>query len=100
MDVTLLYFDGCPNWTLARDRLEAAMRRAGLDERSLGYCDVATPEEAKAIGFPGSPTILIDGRDPFGGESAPVGFACRLYQTPTGPEAAPSVEQLLAVLSP
>jgi hypothetical protein len=60
---------------------------------------VATPEEAKAIGFPGSPTILIDGRDPFGGESAPVGFACRLYQTPTGLEGAPSVDELFAVLS-
>jgi hypothetical protein len=100
MDITLLYFDGCPNWTLARDRLEAAVRRAGLDERSLRYRDVATPEEAEAAGFLGSPTILIDGRDPFGGQSAPVGFACRLYPTPAGPEGAPTVEQLLAVLSP
>ena len=99
MDVTLVYFDGCPNWTLARDRLKAAMRRAGLDERSLRHRDVATPEEAQAVGFPGSPTILIDGRDPFGGESTPVGFACRFYQTAAGSEGAPSVEQLLAVLS-
>ena len=37
MDVTLLYFDGCPNWTLARDRLHDAMRRAGLDKRWLRY---------------------------------------------------------------
>jgi hypothetical protein len=28
MDITLLYFDSCPNWILAHDRLEAAMRRA------------------------------------------------------------------------
>ena len=100
MDVTLLYFDGCPNWTLARDRLKAAMRRDGLNAQSLRYRDVATPEEAEAMGFPGSPTILIDGRDLFGTQSAPVGSACRVYQTPTGPEGAPSVDQLLAVLSP
>lgn len=100
MDVTLLYFDSCPNWTLARDRLRYVMRRAGLDERSLTYRKVETPEDADAVGFPGSPTILIDGRDPFGGELAPVGFACRLYQTPAGPDGAPSTDQLLAVLAP
>jgi hypothetical protein len=98
MDVTLLYFDGCPNWTLARDRLREAMRRAGLDERSLTYRTVATPEDADAAGFRGSPTILINGRDPFGGESAPVGLACRRYQTPAGPDGAPSADQLFAVL--
>jgi hypothetical protein len=100
MDVTLLYFDGCPNWTLARDRLREVMRRAGLDERSLTYRKVATPEDADAVGFRGSPTILIDGRDPFGGASAAVSFACRLYQTPAGPDGAPSTDQLLAVLAP
>lgn len=100
MDITLLYFDGCPNWTLARDRLAAAIRRAGLDEQSLRYRSVASPEGAEAVDFPGSPTILIDGRDPFGVDSAPIGYACRVYRTPAGPEGAPSVEQLLAVLSP
>lgn len=100
MDITVLYFDGCPNWILARDRLAAAMRRTGFDEGSLRYRDVASPEEAEAVDFPGSPTILIDGRDPFAGESVAVGYACRLYRTPAGPEGAPSLEQLLAVLSP
>jgi hypothetical protein len=100
MDLTLLYFDGCPNWALARDRLQEAMRHAGLDERSLACHPVATTEEAEAVGWRGSPTILVDGRDPFGGESAPVGFACRWYQTPAGPDGAPSTEQLLGVLAP
>lgn len=99
MDVTLLYFDGCPNWIIARDRLREAMRRAGLDEGSLTLREVATPEEAEALRFPGSPTILIGGRDPFGGESSPVGFACRVYQTPAGPDGAPAADDLLAVLA-
>jgi hypothetical protein len=99
MDVTLLYFDGCPNWTLARDRLREVLPRAGLDERFLTYRMVETPEDADAIGFRASPTILIDGRDPFVGESAPVGFACRFYETPAGPAGAPSIDQLLAVLA-
>jgi hypothetical protein len=98
MDVTLLYFDRCPNWTLARDRLHDAMRRAGLDKRWLRYRTVATPEEADAVGFPGSPTMLIDGSDPFAGESAPVGFTCRIYEAPAGPDGAPSMDQLLTVL--
>lgn len=100
MDVTLLYFDGCPNWTLAHDRLAEAMRRAGLDERSVSYREVTRLEDAEAVGFRGSPTILIDGHDPFGGEADAVGFACRLYQTPAGPDGAPSADQLLAVLAP
>jgi hypothetical protein len=76
------------------------MRRAGLDERSLQYRDLARAEEAEFANFSGSPTILIDGRDPFASDSPPIGYACRVYRTPTGPEGAPSVEQLLSVLSP
>ena len=29
VDMQLLYFDGCPNWRLAEDRLRAALRRVG-----------------------------------------------------------------------
>jgi len=100
MDVTLLYFDGCPSWTIARDRLREVMRRAGLDERSLTYRKVETPEDAETVGFRGSPTIPVVRRDPFGGESVAVAFACRLYQTPAGPDGAPSTDQLLTVLAP
>jgi hypothetical protein len=98
MDVTLLFFDGCPNWMEARRRLRDAARRAGLDEGVVKYRKVATPEEAEKVRFRGSPTILIEGRDPFSDESVPAGLACRIYQTPSGPDGAPSTDQLVAVL--
>lgn len=98
MDVRLLYFDGCPNWEETDLRVRAAMAQAGRSE-SLTYVHVATPEDAERLSFRGSPTILIDGSDPFADTSAPVGLACRVFQTPEGLRGAPTMEQLLAVFA-
>lgn len=95
MKLELLYFDGCPNWEVAAERLEAVAARRGLIvERRL----VATAAEAQAAGFRGSPTILVDGRDPFAAGDEPFGLACRLYATPDGPAGSPTMEQLEAAL--
>jgi len=50
------------------------------------------------VDFHGSPTVLIDGVDPFADWNAPIGVACRVYATPAGLDGAPSVEQLCAIL--
>ena len=56
---------------------------------------VNTPEEADRVGFRGSPTILLNGVDPFATESDPVGgLSCRVYQTPDGPAGSPTLDQL------
>jgi hypothetical protein len=95
MKLELLYFDDCPNWKVAAERLNAvATSRGLLVERRL----VATAEEADAARFRGSPTILVDGRDPFASGDEPFGLACRVYQTPAGPAGSPTVEQLEAVI--
>ncbi|MFC3688875.1 DF family (seleno)protein [Aquipuribacter hungaricus] len=98
MTVTLLYFDGCPNWQEAEDRLHEAMRRAGRPVSDLRAERVITPEDAQRLRFRGSPTILVDGEDPFADAAAPVGLACRLFQTPDGLLGAPTVEQLVAAM--
>ena len=64
----------------------------------LGYRAVRSIEEAESVGFAGSPTIEIDGRDAFAGESPEVGFACRIYVTDAGREGAPSISQLQSAL--
>jgi hypothetical protein len=51
------------------------------------------------IGFSGSPTVLVDGRDPFAAGSARAGLTCRRYRTERGVEGAPSVAQLRAVIA-
>ena len=46
MKLQLLYFDGCPNWHVADDRLQEALKELGSGvevERVL----VSTPEEAE-----------------------------------------------------
>lgn len=62
MRVELLYFEDCPSWRTTNERLQKLSAERGFEMvRRL----VTTPEEAGAIGFRGSPTILVDGRDPF-----------------------------------
>jgi len=96
VEVKVLYFDGCPHWRTAADRLAALQAEMGFD---LTRQPVETPEEAELVGFRGSPTIQVDGVDPFGPDDAPIGLACRVYQTPEGPAGSPTIEQLRKVLS-
>ena len=92
MKVRLLYFDDCPNWHEAADLLHTL---AAEDPRIVvEHCIVDTPELAEGLRFHGSPSIHIDGRDPFAADDDPVGLSCRIYRTPSGPAGAPTLEQL------
>ena len=97
MNVTLLYFDDCPNWFTADAHL-AALAKEFPDiviERHI----VETAEQAEATRFRGSPSIIIDGIDPFADVDAPVGLSCRMFQTPQGPAGSPTLDQLRAVIT-
>lgn len=98
MQITLRYFDGCPNWRIAQGRLRVALADAGATDSAIALERVETHEEAVRLGFQGSPTILIDGDDPFADERADIGLACRVYATPEGVQGAPSVDQLRTAL--
>ena len=95
MKLELLYVEDCPNWRVAAERLDvvAAGRDLVVDLRL-----VASAEEAEEVQFRGSPTVLVDGRDPFATGDEPFGLACRIYQTPNGPAGSPTIEQLEAVI--
>lgn len=95
MDVTLLYFDGCPSWETTDERLRSLADEFAFD---LDHQKVETPAAAEAWSFRGSPTVLVDGRDPFADGDEPVGLSCRIYQTPEGPAGSPTTAQLRAVL--
>ncbi len=97
MQVTLLYFDDCPNWTEADQHLTQLQRELpGLQvERRV----VNTPEQAEQLGFHGSPSIVVDGVDLFAGPDAIVGLSCRIYQTPGGPAGSPTLDQLRAAVT-
>lgn len=96
MDITLLYFDECPNWKVADQRL-AAIAAERPDVVAARH-RVETIEEAERLGFHGSPSILVDGVDVFAEPGAGVGLSCRIYRTPEGLAGAPTVDQLRAKL--
>lgn len=97
MDITLLYFEDCPNWKIADERL-AALASERPDIRVTRHL-VDTPEEANRTGFHGSPSILVDGVDVFAEHGSKVGLSCRRYLTPDGYAGAPTLDQLRTVLA-
>lgn len=96
MNVTLLYFHDCPHWMNADEHLRTleAEHREMVIERRI----VNTAEDAVATSFRGSPSIIIDGIDPFADPEDPVGLSCRIYLTPDGPAGSPTLDQLRSVI--
>ncbi|MBW3662779.1 MAG: thioredoxin family protein [Actinobacteria bacterium] len=94
--VKLLYFDGCPSWMTADERLRVLADELGFE---ITYVEVDSPEDAERLAFRGSPTVLVDGTDAFAQGDEPFGLSCRIYQTPDGPSGAPTLEQLREVLA-
>ena len=76
MEITLQYFDGCPNWAVLNGRLAVAV--GDRPDATLIVQRIETLDDAQRLGFRGSPTVLIDGADPFAEHDAPVGLACMI----------------------
>lgn len=98
VDVTVQYFDGCPSWRTALERVDVASARAGVPVR-VSTVAVTSDADADRLGFTGSPTVLLDGADPFAQPGASAALACRLYATPDGMAGSPTVDQLAAALA-
>lgn len=98
MKIDLLFVEACPNHGLARRNLDAALAGAGLVDVVVAERQVDTDDEARALGMRGSPTILVDGRDPFAGPGVEPSLSCRLYVSGDAVSGAPSIDDLAAVL--
>jgi hypothetical protein len=98
MDVQLLYFEDCPSWQDTAAHLQTLASE--IDGLTITNVVVNTPELAEHHNFRGSPSIKVDGTDPFSNENDPVGLSCRIYQTPEGPAGTPTLSQLRSVLQP
>ena len=96
MRIDILHIADCPNLSVARSRVDEALNQAGLNA-TIRELEVMTPEEALRVGMHGSPTILVEGRDPFDGVEG--SLACRLYRERGAVEGAPTVAALVEVLS-
>ena len=98
MDIEIIHMPGCPNLDLARARLAAALEQTAT-AAAVHEVVVADPAEAGELGMRGSPTITIDGRDPFGQEATGGSLSCRLYWSGGTSDGAPRVAELIEAIA-
>src|SRR5471032_2067719 len=65
MQITVQVIDGCPYRALAQQRLREALRDGAGTPIFVTVEEIVDEDHCRRIGFRGSPTFLIDGRDPF-----------------------------------
>lgn len=97
MDIEVLTVPGCPHRAETLTRLRAALaatRTAGVVTERV----IASLADAAAAGMNGSPTVLVDGRDPFTEGPVEPSLSCRLYRSSGGVEGAPAVGALIEAL--
>ena len=96
ISITLQYIEGCPNWKPIAQELTALI--AGGTHATIGLEEIDSYDTAVEKGFVGSPTVLIDGVDPFAGENDQPTLACRMYSSKAGLAGRPSIDQLRAAI--
>lgn len=95
MRVQILHVPDCPGTAT----LTAHLTQLAEDDVQIERRLVSDLDQATALGMTGSPTLLIDGADPFAIPGLPPSLSCRLYRDENGAVTrAPSVTQLWSVL--
>ena len=98
MRIEVLTVPECPNGPLAEQRLAEAL--ADRPDVTVERRVAETAAQAEEYGMHGSPTVLIDGRDPFAVPGSGASVSCRLYRDEQGrTQGAPSTGQLRAALA-
>ncbi len=98
MDLEILVTPDCPHRGPVEVLLRATLAELGMVGAPFVTTVVSTPAEARQHGFIGSPTILVDGQDPFTVPGAPPALACRLYVGPDGTSGLPAQDELRRAL--
>ncbi len=89
--IELVYFDGCPNASQARENLREAVEASGQD---VTWSEWDLMEESTPVDYRrfGSPTVLVNGEDVTGEIVGTEAMACRA-------DGAPSVAAITARIS-
>jgi hypothetical protein len=96
MKIELLYFDNCPSYKRALANIKAALKEEKL-QAELILIKVESEEKAQRVGFQGSPSVRINGKD-LEGRDEGFSFSCRLYRENGKPSTAPSKDAIIAKL--
>jgi hypothetical protein len=98
MELVLLIVPDCPNAAAFEERLAAAL--AGRPDAVVRHRVVGDEREAAEACMHGSPTLLVDGADPFAAPGQLPSLSCRLYRDGSGRAGpVPSVQELRRVLT-
>jgi len=97
LEIELFYFDSCLSYQTAERLLREALAEEGL-AAEIKMIEVAGDGDAQALKFAGSPTVRINGVDPFLQGGAGYGMQCRVYATPEGLKGWPTKAMLAAAL--
>ena len=95
MKINFLWWDDCPSYPEAWRRLQKVLDELGA-EVEVERNEIRTDEEAERWHFPGSPTILVNGKDiDPRAPTLPSRLTCRLYFKEDGrPSPVPSEEMI------
>jgi len=97
MELTVLAVPGCPHAPVLERRLAAVL--AGRPPVTVTRQLITGAAEAAEWGMHGSPTLLVNGHDPFADPDSAPAVACRLYRGEDGRlDGAPTEAALRRVL--
>jgi len=94
--IELLYFEGCPSYKKALENIKAVLKEKKL-KAELILIRVESEEKARKVGFQGSPSVRVNGKD-LEGRDEGYSFSCRLYRVNGKPSTSPSREAITARL--
>lgn len=99
MRVELLVVPDCPNEAPTYERLRLALDEAGHLDTPIRVHTLTEDTLESAPAFAGSPTVLIDGVDPFAGQATQAAtLSCRIYRSTGEVSGAPSLDELRRVV--
>ena len=98
VEVQLLVVEDCPNEAPAAAVVRRALDEVGLSTLRFTIRVVTSQAEAEQLCFLGSPSVLIDGEDPFAEPHHRPAMACRLYRDDTGMSGVPPIRRLRQAL--
>ena len=99
VEIEVLTVPDCPNAAPTVAQVRRALDLLDLREIAIKTRVITNQKQAEKSGFTGSPTILINGTDPFADPEQALGLSCRLYAKPNGLAGSPGLEALRQALA-
>jgi hypothetical protein len=98
VDVEVLVVPDCPHRAAAVGLVRELLAELRLPATPVRVGVIDSQAEARRRGFAGSPTILIDGVDPFAQPGQAAALACRIYRGEAGAGPLPDKQALRRIL--